>query len=400
MSRPKVAIVVAQFDPASGYWESALAGELARRCDLHVVTSTSSCGDFPDPEGTRIDGKFLAGESEWAGASIHRLDPTFEVRARIVAKGIGPLLASIGPDRLVASAPSQVLSLTGVLWAARRQVPHTYVSGEHVAQAPVGFKPGKATTSASAVYRRVVLDQIYRLATARADPIVAYTPDTYARLERVVPRGMSVRLASLPVDRTVFCFSAAERASVRQELGWSDDHVTLYVGKFDSRKNLPGLAAWWRKEVRSRLPRSRMVFVGQAATAASEKVAAAILREGGDGVEVASFQPAERISLLYQAADLGVYPAATIGIQQALCTGLPVIIPTGSELSHLPEILPSARILRASTSLTSGEAADVRELDQILLPDEAGERGNRASSSRVFGIDAFAELLVPELLDG
>ena len=398
MTYPKVVIVVSQFDPVSGYWESALARELAGRCDLHVVTSTSSCGDFPDPEGVRLAGRFVAGDSQWSGMWIHRLTPTLEVRSRIVARGIGPLLESIGPDRLVASAPSQVLSLTGSLWAARRRVPHTYVSGEHVAQVPLGFKMGLATTAASALYRRVALDQIYRLATQRADPIVAYTPDAHRRLARVVDDRLAIHLASLPVDRSVFGFRDSERNRVRGELGWGEDHMTLYVGKFDGRKNLPELAVWWRKEVRSRLPRSRMVFVGQASTEASKEVAAAIVREGGEGVEVADFQPAERISLLYQAADLGVYPAATIGIQQALCTGLPVVIPTGSELSHLPDILPSARILRRATSVNQRWGAANHDLGQILRRDARGERTSRALASRAIGTDAFAELVVPELL--
>lgn len=122
--------------------------------------------------------------------------------------------------------------------------------------------------------------------------------------------------------------SPAERRSARAALGWSDGPRALFVGALgDDRKGFDTLYAAWKSLTASPGWDVRFGVVGHGATLKSWRARAAA--DGlGDRVQFLGFRT--DVPRLLAAADVLVHPARYeaygLGVQEALCRGLPAIV--------------------------------------------------------------------------
>lgn len=371
-----VALVVAHFDSHSNYLEVVLSKAMTEFADTHVIASTLGTKGLPNPDTGQTSTRYPEGASVWDGVHIHRLGDRFAVRNRVVSKGLPQLLDSLQPDLVVQNEPNQLFSLPVARWCDRNDVPYVYISGENNAQRP---RSGAARLLARA-YEATLRRWVYRHCVPRAECAFGTTPETTANLVSATGR-QDIELLNLPVDTSQFSFDGNVRAVQRRAQGWEKRSITLFAGKFEERKDLLGLIDWWVNGI-GRSPTHRLILVGYAPGKYADRVREHARSVGDGRVELRAFCSTDELARLYQAADLAVFPNATNGIQQAMATGLAVLIPRSIEVSHLFD-LDGAYVLGFPTTGLAGWPDGETQLAEVLA--SAGDhtaRSERASVAR------------------
>ena len=161
----------------------------------------------------------------------------------------------------------------------------------------------------------------------------------------------------------------ADKTSVRSELGLpTDKQLLLYVGGIDPRKNVRFLLEVF-KEVTTKLPETRLILSGKHETdkffpelqakISELQLEPYLIRTG--------FFPDEKLPLLYQAADLFMFPSLYEGfglpVLEAARSGVPVV---AGRNSSIPELLGESYPLLEDNAL-----AEWVEFVINLLADEA-----------------------------
>ena len=135
-------------------------------------------------------------------------------------------------------------------------------------------------------------------------------------------------LASLPYDEDFFHLSNASRAAGRLRTLTTITR-TLAHKPFDQW--LPPVFAFLRAH-----PSWRYVFAGIGTDSTAQRIRELVAASGlAERIELLGMQDQAGMCRLFNEADLGLFPRATIAIQQAQATGLPVILPQRQTVTHL-----------------------------------------------------------------
>lgn len=228
---------------------------------------------------------------------------------------------------------------------------------------------------------RIYLKWGTRLSTVRARRVIAISESTKRDLVRlfhleeekidVIPPGVESEFFPNGDGNVVERFRRSKNLP---------DHMLLFVGTFEPRKNIPTLIrAFARAKSRARLPHCLALVGGKGWK--EEAIARAVEASGtASQVLVPGFVPAEEIPYWYRAADAFVYPSRYEGfgmpVLEAMAAGTPVIT---SNLSSLPEAAGDAAVLVDPENEDALEDAIVHVLGSRELQDDLRSKGrNRA----------------------
>ncbi len=146
-----------------------------------------------------------------------------------------------------------------------------------------------------------------------------------------VPRHKIV-VCPLGVDTELFhpivtMGEAAERAELRQRLGFSDGEIVcIYTGRFSDDKN-PFLLARAIEKLRQKGEPYRGLFVGNGAQLHEIQKCSSCVASG--------FVSVQELGALFRAADIGVWPTQeSLSMLDAAACGLPIIV---NDTMHAPE---------------------------------------------------------------
>lgn len=396
--RPRVAVVCGYYDSKSGYVENVLAEGLAELTDVFVVTST-----LPTP-GLRGVRRTESTCGVWiTEGSVHvkRLRPLAVVRTRILARGVRAVLAEIDADLIVQLSPSQLLPLPAARFAQATGTPLVYISGEHSEQVPVNG----LHRWASLLVRGTIVKGVQRHCVRRATLSLGATPETADGLSRHATDPSCVQSIRLPYDGRLFHHDPELRLATRRRRSWNG-LVTLYSGKFDSRKNLPVLVDWWARLFKDEVD-ARLVLVGDSgsATPAEQELRDCVAATDPHRIQVLPFCPPDQLNGLMNAADVAVFPNASVGIHQAMGTGLSVIIPAVPALAGLVEgsypefVIPYAVDGTSSWTEASRALASDQELSSQVASHrkeivDPGRRVARARRASTYSIQSLAQRIL------
>lgn len=374
----RVVLVSTFFDLRVSYWEEVVAQALAPQTDLHVLTTNRPMPRF-------ALGRPMDVAAQHAGINVHRLRISMYYRDRAWSPELFRSLDRLQPDALIVGTPSQAFPLPAVHWARARRIPYAYVSGEHEGQ----VRGGMARRQLVRLYNRSVRRSIIAYAAGGADRVIAITGDTRSMIRRATARD-DVVLASLPVDDRVFRFERHVRVSTRAAESWEGCHVTVYTGKFDERKRLLDLIDAWRASQPGES--GRLVLVGFMDTAACRKVAHGILERADPRVSYRPFLPQSGVARIFQAADVAVFPAATIGVQQALATGMTVVAPHRPELEHLHALCAPGAMISYGENAAALPEAFVEARQRAARPSV--DRQQDAAAAKGLAVSQFLTALL------
>jgi glycosyltransferase involved in cell wall biosynthesis len=181
----------------------------------------------------------------------------------------------------------------------------------------------------------------------KADGFFAYTPGvkTYLHSQGISPDKIFVIFNTIDIEqqRQLFEKYRPQRQRIRKQLGLTNKHVLLFVGRFTTNKRLDFLLSAF-SQLHQINNQFHLLLVGDGHLNHPLPVGVSHL---------GSIIHPDKLATLYVASDLFVYPGA-VGLAplQAFCYDLPVI--TIGSLKHKPEIeyltVDNARILATNTS--------------------------------------------------
>lgn len=149
-------------------------------------------------------------------------------------------------------------------------------------------------------------------------------------------------------------YDLAQLATVRERYG-TGEHFILCVGDLQPRKNLQALIAAYVRLRREDATRHKLVLVGRKAWLYDDIFASARASGYVDELVFTGYVPDDDLVLLYNAADLFVYPSLFEGLGlpplEAMACGTPVVT---SNTSSLPEVVNGAALM-----------VDPRDVDEL-----------------------------------
>lgn len=332
--RPKIGIVIGYFDWFSGYQETALAASLAEHADVEVIAGARVSPIFTDAHLRALGQKRsydLVERDPQHGVRVTRL-PVREVRSMVWSPSIGRVLRERQFDLVIQVMPGQGLSVA----PSRNREPAVrialYGDNSSMWSALPRWKQRIkwvvfATTKGS----------VYRYVNQRADAVYGYTPETLRRLSRF-GAGAESHVMPLTFRPDEFWPDQALREQWRNKLGVTDSELLIVsAGKQQPYKKLEDLLRAVSHLAETQ-PQVRLALAGSDDSAYCN----ALRRQADEDPQLngrVTFLPfLDRTDLngFLNAGDIGTWPhLPAITIQQALGTGLFVILPQNDQVGHL-----------------------------------------------------------------
>jgi len=308
----RIVMITPYFEPALAFQEWVLAKYLARAG--HQVTVIASAGEMKPEKNAEI-------LRDHPGIAVHRVQ-CLGFGQTIFPVSAGRLRAlCAGQDAAVVNAPNH-----GFGYRALRVLPRTL-------RAAVCFGDLLDNRRVMRPWLRKLKDRWYRWLFDRADKLTYNTPECLSILREIGlgKHGQRVELAALPFDEDHFFLSDTGAAPRAPEQPRTLVTITRTLAHKPFDKWLPPVFAFLRAH-----PQWRYVFAGMGEDSSAQQIRTLVAESGlADRIELLGMQDQAGMCRLYNAADLGLFQRATIGIQQAMATGLPVILPQRLTVAHL-----------------------------------------------------------------
>lgn len=333
----KRAVVIAgHFMPEVGYFEVYLAKNLARLgYSVRVITT-----DQVSPAKQVVVGNsYPTGSSKLeSGLEVLRLKASWKAGSMILARGLKQATLEFKPDVIFALGTGKLFPLS--VFSLGNRIPIYSFFGEN---SDYFSNSTKLTSFKNKFLKSTVKRLVYNKAFRSSEKIVAYTPETSEILLRTIafPWNRECLLSkvvesSLGFDSEQFYFQEDARLNIREELGLNSSDILLVtstrvtaskgleqVVDIVTRFNKEGLSVYY-------------VMIGFHNDQYGNRLKKYIAQSGfGHKFVCLPFSNHDKIRAYYSAADIGVWLRAAISIQEAMGTGLPVVLPRRNSVRHL-----------------------------------------------------------------
>ena len=373
----KICVVVGYFDRFSGYQEVGLVRALARHHDVTVVSGNVVSPIFSDQHLERIEHsrRYEVGKAAEDGYSVIRLRST-EFRSMVYARRVSATILGVEPDLIIVVMPGQFLP--ALAFRAMKDVPSVVLFGDN--RAMWASLPRWKQLIKFALFA-VSKGPLYLLSTRHAEVAYGYTPNTLRRLRSFVS---SKRFEVLPLafDPSNFGVKEVERDRVRKLYGIaSNAKVLLLVGKYNRQKRFEEAIEGFRR-VRRGDDEVALFVVGPSPEDLSSVGTAEEFAL--DSIHLIPFASQSALNSIFNAADVGMWPAMpAITIQQAMGTGLYVVLPDNDLVSHLVAGPEAGVLVSGLEGMSSSDLADqISVAFATVTPDRQGRAlGNEWLSS-------------------
>ncbi len=336
------------------------------------TTSTPSCG--LDRDGA---------------VEVLRLKPLFSLGQLVWARGVRKALDSFAPDLIM------VIGL-GKIFPAPALVKANY---------PLGLLLGDNShtflkiTLRQRIIQRFLKKPVYEKAIQSADRIFTYTPETEAVLGNWLSAQAQAALASkkVPVslgfDHQNFFFSDELRSGKRRELGIeAGETLVISVARMGPNKDFTPLISAVENRARDG-EQLKCLFVGVGDDAHSNQLRNQTEQSRcPEAFLLKPFQPHAELNALYNAADIGFWPITAISVFEGMGTGLVLILPSDTALSHLKEVHQNVVFTDGDLQTALDEAGNIT---QSFLRAERG-----ALAVDKFAYKSLAEKIVESVQSG
>ncbi len=337
----KIAIVAAHFMPEIGYKEVIMANVLARQGHVISVITTT---DSPSKSRKLLAGGYRLGKSiEADGMLVWRLPHRWIFGSMVFAENAAILYAisEVQPDIVIVIGVGKMFPNQIILPATDRRYGLITFFGDHGDYFPdLDFRQNLVNLRVWLI-KKLVKNRAVRRAIAASDLIVGYTPDTFGILNIITNKALSKRLLEryfqipLGYDSKDYYYDSESRKRTRDKLGITDEDVFLItVTRLTPSKQIE-LAI----DAVSKLSDNHLIkyyIVGSLGDAYSSKLQSLIQSyKLQDIVVILPFMHSKEKLEYYCASDIGIWATAAITIQEAMGTGLKILLPDKPSVAHL-----------------------------------------------------------------
>lgn len=335
----RILIVSGHFTPGVGYQEVLLPRAYARLGHtVRVLTSTYIPGNIQNVIGIKRHqpGYFLLDDYE-----ILRLRPIFRIGTAIFVNGISKVIKEFRPDLVIAVAIAKFMPLQVLLCKTLCDFKFISIFGDRYKDR-MQIRPG-LKYFVSAFFTNLFFTFVKRYwniyALKKSDGVVFTTQETeHFILNKYKINGLSKKSHFIPLgyDENEFYFNLAERLYMRKKYNIKDDDfVIITATKIEPIKNIEKIIEILSK-VFSMQNNFKMFLIGFGSNSYSEFIKSQIKKLAlENNIICLPFAGHGELRQFFNAADLGIWNFECITIQEAMGTGLPVILGRTAVLSHL-----------------------------------------------------------------
>lgn len=335
----KIAVVSGHFMPEIGYQEVYLSRALAKKNhEVRVFSSTavSPTGakilQEPYDEGLTRDPKY--------GYELLRLKPQFKKGAKVFARGLKKELIDYQPDLVICIAISKFFPVP--VFLGKRPYKSIGIFGDSDEYINIGGRY-------SLKYRLYQLSfiflkgTIYSLVLRNATRVVINIPETRRFIEKVASRRVfkrhqsKIRQLYLGFDPNEFYFDRSARESLRQKYQLEGKLAVVTATRVTPKKNLEKVIDLFDRLINQGAPIKYFIIGFQNDEYSNGLKDYIKSRNNPESFVCLPFLSHSEVRSYNCMADYGLWLKAAISIQEAMGTGLKVILPYKDSVSHLLE---------------------------------------------------------------
>lgn len=315
----KIVHLMYWYIPNMGYQENFLPMEQQKLGnDVHIITSNL----VPFFENIKNNSRKLKITTFIENnVKIHRLPCYYEIKdsGQIIISGIKKKLREINPDILHCHGIFNTISILAILYQNKFKYKLFIDDHSH-----------KGNFHINKLYKRLFVHFVSIYVKKNRNRINCLFPVQYSSksiLEKFFPN-INMKLLHLGANENIFFPSNMLRDSVRNSLGIIKDKILIVTsGKFDENKDIIYLLnAFLKLDYNGKYV---LLIIGKGKTEYMNKLREKINNENvTERVIFLDFLKNQELNKYYNAADIGIWPGDhSIGVIEAISSGLPVIVP-------------------------------------------------------------------------
>jgi len=336
----KIGVVSAHYLPGIGYQEVHLARAFARLAHTVKVFTTTA--------GISLGGK-LGKPGYEAGLTT---DPklNFEVlrlssysfKSKAYSSALKRSVLEFGPDILIVLGVAKIFPLPLLSADIRKKTKIVSLYGDAQEYLERNTLNQKIRSSFFEMGYTFIKKPLYKKAVRYCDKIILNIPETDAYFRSFLPATLKPMYESkklmlnLGFDPDEYYFDETDRKRKREELRINEDEIVLITStRINRRKNLEQIIELVSK-LNTEGKKIRYILIGFLKDGYEKELKAFIGKQPNpENFLCFPFLSAAEIRKLYCAADAGIWLKAAISIQEAMGTGLRVILENKPSVNHL-----------------------------------------------------------------
>lgn len=273
---------------------------------------------------------------------INRLKPLLKSGANIIAKRLRKEVIDFNPDLVIVVGVGKMFPYPLLVERKRRNYKLAALLGDNSDFYHWSSLKAMLNSVKSIIIQHVFKTRIYVKAVKSCDKLFIYTPETQNIILSYLPAAMKTAfkaksvLYALGFDPNEFYFDSYKRIIVRNMLKISDNECVLVTStRIKSFKRLERIIDLV-SEMHSQNIRVRYILIGFLGDDYEKELKAYINKQPAPEIfHCFSFSKHDEVCDLFCAADIGIWLNAAISIQEAMGTGLPVILENKPSVNHL-----------------------------------------------------------------
>lgn len=393
----RIVVVCAHFAPEIGYQEVDLARAFTRLgADVRVITTTR----LSPNARTLLDRDYEAGVARHEGYEILRLTPHLTVGPNVLGPDVRPAVADFGPDYVILVGPGKLFGLE--LFSSKPQSWKRIAIIQDNSEDSGARARSRGRLSVRGLAHRVVKRPAYRRVVRNAEEIVFNVPESHGLVERWLGRRDRELLQAKAVDLRLgfdpeqFFFDPTARRNwrVRHDIDETDVLLGTCTRAVPSKRLEAVIDAV--SELRAQGLPVKYVLAGVLEDRYGESLRNHAQRQRDPtAFHILPAVNREAMRELLCACDLGYWSQAAITIQQAMGTGLPLVLQRRPTVSHLLAPGRSGWYAEADDALCQTLATAVASVASAN-PDERSARRLRTvnTNSAYLSYDVIAAEII------
>jgi len=336
----KIGVVSAHYMPEVGYQEVHLPRAFARiGHTVKVFTSDASV----NLGGTMNKLTYKAGISsdEKLKFEILRL-PALSYKSKAYSFSLKKAIEDFDPDVLVILGVAKIFPRSLLRGKINKKIKIISIYGDAKEYLDRGTYSQKIKTFFHELGYATIKKSLYKKAVKYSDKIILNIPETdgvfngfLSKKEKIVYEAKKVML-NLGYDPDEYFFNEDDRKETRKKLNFKEDDIVIITStRINKRKNLEEIIKLVSK-LNAEGKNVKYILVGFMGDEYERELKNFIQSQPKpEAFACFPFLNAKEIRKLYCAADAGIWLKVAISIQEAMGTGLPVILENKSSVNHL-----------------------------------------------------------------
>ena len=326
--------------PEVGYQEVHLPRAFARSgYEVKVFTSNASVN--LGGEMNKLNYKSGISHDEKYKYEILRL-PSLSYKSKAYSFGLKKAVLDFNPDVLIILGVAKIFPVSLLNETFHNKMKLVSVYGDAKEYLDRGTFKQKLKTAFHELGYRFIKEPLYRKSVNYCHRLVMNIPETndfflsFLKGKEKNLFEQKRQMLTLGFDPDEYFYSEADRTQKRSELGFNEDDIVIITStRVNKRKNLEKNIKLI-SQLHAQGKKVRYVIIGFLGDDYERELKAFIQSQTNpDLFRCFPFLNAAEIKKLYSAADIGIWLKVAISIQEAMGTGLPVILENKPSVNHL-----------------------------------------------------------------